>query len=204
MHRIVSSYIEKIIFADKVICVEEFNYLRMAKLVTFSFPLMLTSLLELQKYNPLKLTDTLVSQHRSKMSKQTAESISSLNECNISNLDAIAAYTILRLMSKVPSPSNGWGHEPKNNQVRVGDDIERIRYLRNNFIHMRSTKVPQNKFMTFFTEAKYIAKRFDILCKTKGRFEQDIETIQFSRINKMSYDRFIEEANVIVNSVLGK
>ncbi|CAC5423115.1 unnamed protein product [Mytilus coruscus] len=176
----------------------------MAKLVTFSFPLMLTSLLKLSKYSPLELIDTIVSQHRTKMSKQTSESISSLDESNISKLDTIAAYTILRLMSKVPSPSNGWGHGPKNNQVRVGDDIERIRYLRNKFLHRRSTKVPRNEFMSFFTEVKYIAKRFDILCKAKGMFEQDIETIQFSRIHKMSYDRFIDEAHGIVNSIIGK
>jgi hypothetical protein len=50
-------------------------------------------------------------------------------------LDITLLYSLLRNFTDISEPSNGWGDEPKAGFIRLGDDVERIRCIRNNYIH---------------------------------------------------------------------
>ncbi|XP_062607995.1 uncharacterized protein LOC134269803 [Saccostrea cucullata] len=63
--------------------------------------------------------------------------------------DISLTYTLIRnICSKIPKPTKGkWGEEPAAGEVTVGDDIERIRSIRNSLTaHVSSASTPQTEF----------------------------------------------------------
>lgn len=50
-----------------------------------------------------------------------------------SKFDVTLLYTLIRNLhpSSLRKPTRGWGSEPRNNDITIGDDIERLRLLRN-------------------------------------------------------------------------
>ncbi|XP_048768979.1 uncharacterized protein LOC125675389 [Ostrea edulis] len=57
------------------------------------------------------------------------------NEEDYSSLDITLLYSLLRNFTDVSEPTDGWRNEPKDGFIRLGDDIERIRHMRNNCVH---------------------------------------------------------------------
>ena len=81
------------------------------------------------------------------------------------DFDLTFLYKLIRnltLPSCVP-PSLGWGNEPSlPTQVTIGDDVERMRSLRNKvYGHATSTAIPDNVFQGYWTTAIYICSRMD-------------------------------------------
>ena len=81
------------------------------------------------------------------------------------DFDLTLLYTLIRnltLPSCVP-PSRGWGNAPSlSTQVTQGDDVERMRSLRNKvYGHATSTAIPDNVFQGYWTTAMDICARMD-------------------------------------------
>ncbi|XP_056016459.1 uncharacterized protein LOC125677886 [Ostrea edulis] len=57
------------------------------------------------------------------------------NEEDYSSLDITLLYSLLRNFTDVSEPTEGWRKERKDGFIRLGDDIERIRHMRNNCVH---------------------------------------------------------------------
>lgn len=53
------------------------------------------------------------------------------------DLNISAMYILLRNSLSVQPPSNGWGRIPEENQITEGDDLERIRQIRNILAHTK-------------------------------------------------------------------
>ncbi|XP_062612804.1 uncharacterized protein LOC134274548 [Saccostrea cucullata] len=63
--------------------------------------------------------------------------------------DISLTYKLIRnICSKIPKPTKGkWGEEPAAGEVTAGDDIERIRSIRNRLTaHVSSASIPQTEF----------------------------------------------------------
>ncbi|XP_062573624.1 uncharacterized protein LOC134235507 [Saccostrea cucullata] len=77
--------------------------------------------------------------------------------------DITLLYTLIRNLCKnIQAPSNGWGTSqmPTINEITVGDDIERIRMIRNEVTaHMASAEVSDSKFQKYWQEISNICER---------------------------------------------
>ena len=101
------------------------------------------------------------------------------------DFDLTLLYTLIRnltLPSCVP-PSRGWGLEPSlPTQVTIGDDVERMRALRNKvYGHATSTAIPDNVFQGYWTTSANICSRMDTHYGGSKYIDMlnDIEKIEF-------------------------
>ncbi|XP_062613387.1 uncharacterized protein LOC134275164 [Saccostrea cucullata] len=80
------------------------------------------------------------------------------------NFDISLTYALIRnICSRIPKPTKGkWGEEPAAGEVTVGDDIERIRSIRNSLTaHMSSASTPQTEFDDTWTTMSDICQRME-------------------------------------------
>ncbi|XP_061176257.1 uncharacterized protein LOC133185183 [Saccostrea echinata] len=59
------------------------------------------------------------------------------NDNDYCSLDITLLYCLLQNFTDIPEPTNGWGREPRAGFIRVGDNIERVRFIRNNSYHVQ-------------------------------------------------------------------
>lgn len=71
----------------------------------------------------------------------------SSNVPDYSKFDVPLLYTLIRNLCPTLEPTNKWGNKPTVKDVCVGDDIERIRVLRNAyFAHTESAEISNDEF----------------------------------------------------------
>lgn len=84
----------------------------------------------------------------------------SSNTPDYSAFDITLLYKLIRYLCPSLEPPNKWGTKPTVNDVSIGDDIERIRELRNKrFAHAECGKISDDDFMELWSDAKRIIKR---------------------------------------------
>lgn len=91
---------------------------------------------------------------------------------NYESLDASMLYQIFRRFNFVPAPTSGWGREPTNTDLTIGDDIERIRILRNKTAHRCDTCIDQTDFDDYFLQFREITHRIAV------GYEHELTAIQ--------------------------
>ena len=83
----------------------------------------------------------------------------------------------------VAVPSNGWGKQPTStSQTTIGDDVERMRELRNNvYGHASSTGIPDPDFRGYLKSIQDICSRMDVQYGVTTFTDQlkDIEKFDF-------------------------
>lgn len=88
---------------------------------------------------------------------------------NYSKFDISLLYKLMRNLCPQLQPKNNWGNTPTQNDTGVGDDIERIRELRNKgFGHIESAKLKNRKFNGLWDYAKKILERLEMYTKQHG------------------------------------
>lgn len=89
-----------------------------------------------------------------------------LHELQSSNsydsLDIPFIYKLLRHFSLIPPPTKGWGVDPDNVDVKLADDVERIRHYRNKLAHMINIDIKKAKFDDYFAQFIDIGRRIDL------------------------------------------
>lgn len=106
-------------------------------------------------------------------------------------------YKIIRYLNLVPSPIQGWGSRPLETEVTIGDDIERIRQIRNDFVHREKTMISDIEISLYFSSFKNIAGRIEIfLMKSNREFVSKIETIE----NFVIFNRQLSETTTSTKS----
>ncbi|CAC5382725.1 unnamed protein product [Mytilus coruscus] len=113
------------------------------------------------------------------------------------NFDIPFIYKLVRNLNLLPPPTNGWNHSsvPCPTEITAGDDLERIRRLRNEILHRGNAQVNDSEFSQFFTQFKDIAGRLETyLGKQTGYFVDkfvDLETCCIDEeTSKMYIKRF--------------
>ncbi|XP_061194048.1 uncharacterized protein LOC133202270 [Saccostrea echinata] len=109
------------------------------------------------------------------------------------NLDISLTYTLIRnICSKIPKPTKGkWGEEPAAGEVTVGDDIERIRSIRNSLTaHVSSASTPQTEFDDTWSTMSDICKRLETF--TGKKYLDKLKNIQKLKIKEEDEDAVIK------------
>lgn len=113
-----------------------------------------------------------------------------------SKFDVTLLYTLIRNLhpSSLRKPTRGWGSEPRNNDITIGDDIERLRLLRNyHYGHAGSTEIPDCDFEAFLKKVEPVIKRFQTYTKADYLRELDkLENIRFGFSDLEKYKQFLE------------
>lgn len=103
--------------------------------------------------------------------------------------DVTLLYTLIRNLCSLPSPSQGWGNEPKSTDTQLSDDIERLRLFRNNYYaHVNSAEIPDKLFHDIWMDLKCVMKRItlDITCSVD--YEQELLMIELFRFTQGQFD----------------
>ena len=82
---------------------------------------------------------------------------------NYSKCDTTLIYTLIRNLTKVNPPSRGWGKHPTApSMTTAGDDVERIREIRNIvYGHAPSAKLSQIEWSNFLVKVTDVLQRMD-------------------------------------------
>ncbi|CAG2225759.1 ANK [Mytilus edulis] len=85
--------------------------------------------------------------------------------------DVPLMYKIIRNLNLVPSPTQGWDNQtpPSSTEITVGDDIERIRRIRNEIVHRGNTNVQDPELANYFSFFKDIARRLEVALMLSNR-----------------------------------
>ena len=93
--------------------------------------------------------------------------IKNANSRDYKDFDITLLYTLLRnVCQNIPPPSQRWGMStmPSSNEVTVGDDIERIRLLRNKvFGHISEAAISETEFKEHWSVMLGICTRIQTL-----------------------------------------
>ena len=85
------------------------------------------------------------------------------------DFDITLLYTLLRnVCQNITPPSQNWGVStmPSPNEITVGDDIERIRLIRNKlFGHISEAAIPETEFKEYWSTISDICTRMQTLLK---------------------------------------
>lgn len=121
---------------------------------------------------------------------------------NYSDFDITLLYKLIRNLCSQLEITRNWGNEPRRNDKKVGDDIERIRLFRNrNYGHSINAEIPKNEFDNMWTSAESILQRMYTFTTTIGCNSANYpETLTNVRNPNLT----IEEYLAIVDSFTGK
>lgn len=103
------------------------------------------------------------------------EKIKELQHSNsYGSLDVTLIYYLLKRFELIPPPQKGWGRRPDKVDIQLGDDVERIRYYRNELAHRCDSNVDEKKFNEYFDEFRDIGYRMDQIFLKTTNYEQEI------------------------------
>ncbi|KAL3887769.1 hypothetical protein ACJMK2_000162 [Sinanodonta woodiana] len=96
----------------------------------------------------------------------------------VDEFDTTLLYAIIRNVSSVPAPSNGWGKPPNDNNPRdttLGASVERMRIYRNHISgHSVDGKISQQDFEDYWAEIEEVLRDIVIVIGNHGYLE-DLE-----------------------------
>lgn len=94
---------------------------------------------------------------------------SSLGVPDYNKFDVTLLYRLIRNLCTTLKPSKDRGKEPKTTDLKIGDDIERIRLFRNkHYVHAESAKIPDSEFTDLWNEGKSFIHRIQTFTTANG------------------------------------
>lgn len=98
-----------------------------------------------------------------------------------SKFDVTLLYTLIRNLCPSLKPTQGWGLEPNDTDTKIGDDIERLRLLRNNiYAHADSTEISDGDFNNLWNDLQSVIQRIETFTKTWSttNYKQELTRIK--------------------------
>ena len=89
---------------------------------------------------------------------------------NYSKCDTTLIYALLRYLTNVEKPTEDWGPQPKSDSMqKIGDEIERIRHIRNEvFAHVWTATMTDQQYKKFLQDVRDIFERMEKKSYLKG------------------------------------
>lgn len=116
----------------------------------------------------------------------------SFNVPDYSKFDVTLLYKLIRNLCPTLEPTNKWGARPTVNDVCVGDDIERIRELRNVcFAHTVSAEISDDDFKKLWNYAKCMIQRCQHFTTSKGCVTDYNQMIVDLERKTLTFDEYI-------------
>ncbi|XP_063418398.1 uncharacterized protein LOC134701193 isoform X1 [Mytilus trossulus] len=126
-----------------------------------------------------------------------------LHKIHLSNaydsLDISLIYKLLRQFSLVPPPTKGWGNIPDKVDIKLSDDIERIRLCRNQLAHRCSTNITKVEFDNYFDQFRDIGHRIDLNFFKKTNYEYNINGHKTCRMDTQMETKYINTLKELEN-----
>lgn len=119
--------------------------------------------------------------------------IQSLKTNGFSKLNFTLIYKILKF-NFIKSITHKWGAVPLENKIEIGDDVERMRFARQNLVYRIDRDMRTSEFETFFTDFVKLGKRVDIHLKEskKSGLQRDIECLKTNPMDDCQQKEYIE------------
>ncbi|XP_055999938.1 uncharacterized protein LOC130048001 [Ostrea edulis] len=100
--------------------------------------------------------------------------------------DITLLYKLIRNLCPTLQPSQGWGQKPQQTDIKLGDDIERLRLFRNEMVgHVESSSVPDDVFNSRWDELRIIFKRIQGSMVFRGVTNDFVKKLEY--IKTMSF-----------------
>lgn len=147
-------------------------------------------------YNKIESNSSLKNQlqHQLKICYLQPPDMPDYNKFDVSLL-----YKLIRNLCDLPSPSQGWGNEPKSSDTQLSDDIERLRLFRNNYYgHVDSAEISDVLFNEIWMNLKCVLKRIRSQLNCKVDYEQKLSNIEQFKITQYQFDtcRLLLDAHI--------
>lgn len=163
-----------------IVCID-INKLPLKDILTIFIP-PLDLKKEIKKRQPL-----LTGEYKLNPDQRKTCCYNSHNSPDYSNFDISLLYKLIRNLCPSLEPTKKWGNNPASNDLDVGDDIERIRYLRNSIVaHSASAEIPNDVFTDLWSDVKCIIQRCQQYTTSNGcttdynKMLQDLERKTFT------------------------
>lgn len=126
-------------------------------------PKMLQDILANTNIQPSRLYEMIMTKKKFTKILKTDErnALEDLKAGDFTKLDVGLMYKIFKTFNLIDEPTRDWGPCPLENETTIGDDVERIRRIRNHFCHKFDQHVSEQSFAEFFEEILGISKRLD-------------------------------------------
>lgn len=114
-------------------------------------------------------TSLITGEHRLYQDQMRKCCYNSYTVPDYSTFDVTLLYKLIRNLCPLLEPTNKWGNKPTVKDVRIGDDIERIRGLRNAyFAHTELAEISNDDFREIWNDAISIISRCQHFTTSKG------------------------------------
>ena len=146
-----------------------------------------------------------------KMTLEERKSLYTLSNRTYDNIDFTTSYKLMRsLMSSLlllDAPAQGWGRPPTNADVTISDDVERLRFMRNEIVHRLKADIDLTEMNNYFSNIVHIARRIDTyLCKLPDQgFVREVLNFQTHSMDpemEQKYYRDLKDIEDITGSKL--
>lgn len=108
------------------------------------------------------------------------------------SFDVTLLYKLIRHLCPSLEPTNKWGNKPTRTDLSIGDDIERIRELRNAyFAHIESAEISNDDFDELWKDAKSMIQRLQLFTTSKGRKTNYIQMILDIEKKALTFNEYI-------------
>lgn len=180
------------------------NYARVGHALQKLFPDILRELIAKQK-PPLELshdvnTDMYLSKH---FRPDEFLFIDHVEAKGYAYFDIPLIYKLVRLLKLVPPPTQGWNHStaPCATEVTLGDDLERIRILRNEILHRGTSQIICTELSQYFTQFTDIAGRLETyLGKQTGEYVDKFIRLETCDIDEETTNLYCKRLEMLLNS----
>ena len=126
--------------------------------------------------------------------------INKANTYGYADFDITLLYALLRnLCTSVPKPSTNWGRNdmPNSSEVTLGDDIERIRIVKNCLqSHTPTTKLHDVAFEDFWKILRDVCVRFDSLFNKK--YTDDLDQLKTICMDSELQQRYSDNLRLLM------
>ncbi|XP_069104161.1 uncharacterized protein [Argopecten irradians] len=166
--------------------IEKVNFFRVCKCLVEQIPLILADILAIY-IPPKKLRPAIQKKKTLQLSHNQKHVIDDGKVPNYSKFDITLFHVLFQnLCPKCPKPTHDWGVYPKASvETTVGDDIERIRKLKNNaYGHLDSCLIPATKFKRMWDEFAELVSRLETLVK-RAKYKETLDRSRSVRIDPL-------------------
>ncbi|XP_063418377.1 uncharacterized protein LOC134701166 [Mytilus trossulus] len=126
-----------------------------------------------------------------------------LKDANSSNsydsMDITLIYKLLRQLSLISPPTNGWGNKPEKADMKLADDVERIRRYRNHLAHRCNTNIGKDEFDDYFDKFRDIGYRMDLNFFNKTNYERLIKLHKTCSMDKQMQTKYMTALKQLEN-----
>lgn len=148
--------------------IQQTNYAKLANAAKQLFPAIIRELITIKEPPHTLFNDIITNRYLSKQFRAD-ELILISNIIGYSEFNMQLIFKLFRCLKIIPPPTQGWYHSiaPCQTEVTPGDDLERIRRLRNDILRSGNIQVTSTELSEFFKHFKDIAGRLEIYLEKK-------------------------------------